>query len=256
MAGSKTQAQASERVSTGSARVYVGTSGWAYKVWQPMFYPPKLAQSRYLQHYATMLNTVEVNYTFRHLLTEKTIGNWLQQTPESFKFVVKANQRITHIKRLKDVDDPLNAFVSSVSPLERVGRLGPILFQLPPNLKASAEVLDAFLGKLPKGLRAAFEFRHESWLADEITDILKRHGSALCVAESDDFTTPEVHTAPFVYYRFRRSDYSDADRNKLAERVASASAEGKEVFAFFKHEERPESPLWAVELLETAKRQR
>jgi uncharacterized protein YecE (DUF72 family) len=237
-------------------KIYVGTSGWAYKVWQPAFYPPKLAQSKYLQYYATRLNAVEVNYTFRHLLTEKTIANWLQQTPEHFQFVVKANQRITHIKRLKDVDDSLNAFVSSISPLERTGRLGPILFQLPPNLKASAEVLDAFLDKLPKGLRAAFEFRHQSWFADDIAEILKRHGAALCVAESDEFTTPEVHTAPFVYYRFRRSDYSEADREQLANRVLTAASKGKEVFAFFKHEERPESPLWAVELLETTNRQR
>ncbi len=249
MAGFKTQAQTSETSKPEPAKVYIGTSGWAYKVWQPAFYPPKLAQSKYLQHYATRLNTVEVNYTFRHLLTEKTINKWLQQTPENFKFVVKANQRITHIKRLKDVDDVLGAFVSSVSPLERSGRLGPILFQLPPNLKASPEVLEAFLGKLPKAMRPAFEFRHESWLADEISDILRRHEATLCVAESDEFITTEVYTGPFVYYRFRRSDYSVDDRQKLAERVAAAASQGKEVFAFFKHEERPESPLWAVELL-------
>src|SRR5512146_269943 len=253
MAGSNTQAQTSQRDNAGSPRIYVGTSGWAYKVWQPAFYPPKLAQSKYLQHYSTRLNTVEVNYTFRHLLTEKTIANWLQQTPESFKFVVKANQRITHIKRLMDVDDALSAFVSSVSSLELSGRLGPVLFQLPPNLKASPEVLDAFLGKLPKGLRAAFEFRHESWLADQISDILRRHGAALCVAESDEFTTPEVHTAPFVYYRFRRSHYTETARKALAQRVMTTSSQGKEVFGFFKHEERPESPLWAVELLESTR---
>jgi uncharacterized protein YecE (DUF72 family) len=232
----------------------VGTSGWAYKVWQPAFYPEKLPQSKFLQHYATRLNTVEVNYTFRHLLTEKTIGSWLQQTPENFKFVVKANQKITHIKRLKEVDDALNAFVSSVSPLERSSRLGPVLFQLPPNMKASPEVLDRFLAMLPKALRAAFEFRHESWLRDEITDILRRHGAALCVAESDEFTTPEIHTGSFAYFRLRRSDYSEADRERLAERISAAAAQGKEVFAFFKHEERPDSPLWAMELLNSAQK--
>jgi uncharacterized protein YecE (DUF72 family) len=254
MAGSKTEAQTSEVSKPAPGQVYVGTSGWAYKVWQPAFYPPKVAQSKYLQHYATQLNTVEVNYTFRHLLTEKTINNWLQQTPENFKFVIKANQRITHIKRLKDVDDALGAFVSAVSPLERSGRLGPILFQLPPNLKASPEVLETFLTKLPNAMRAAFEFRHESWLSDEITEILRRHRAALCVAESDEFTTNEINTGPFVYYRFRRSDYSETDRKKLAVRVAAATSQGKEVFAFFKHEEHPESPLWAVELLERAQK--
>ena len=252
MGESQTQAPASEFSGPESARVHVGTSGWAYKVWQPAFYPEKLPQSKYLQHYATRLNTVEVNYTFRHLLAEKTIGNWLQQTPDTFKFVVKANQRITHIKRLKDVDDALKAFVVSVSPLERAGRLGPILFQLPPNMKAVPEVLDAFLGKLPKALKAAFEFRHESWFGDESTQVLRNHGAALCVAESDDFTTPEIHTGSFAYFRFRKSDYSKTDRDKAAERIEAAAAQGKDVFAFFKHEERPDSPLWAVEVLETA----
>ncbi|MGE5114585.1 MAG: DUF72 domain-containing protein [Acidobacteriaceae bacterium] len=239
-----------------AARVHVGTSGWAYKVWQPAFYPEKLPQTKYLQHYATRLNTVEVNYTFRHLLTEKTVTNWLQQTPENFKFVIKANQRITHIKRLKDVDDSLKAFVGSISPLERADRLGPVLFQLPPNMKAAPEVLDAFLGKLPKALRAAFEFRHESWFGDESTQVLRNHGAALCVAESDEFTTPEIHTGSFAYFRFRRSDYSKEDRDKLVARIDAAAAQGKDVFAFFKHEERPDSPLWAVEVLETAKRQK
>lgn len=251
MAG-ESKAVAEQRESAAPARIHVGTSGWAYKQWQPAFYPEKLAQSKYLQFYATQLNTVEVNYTFRHNLTEKTIENWLKQTPESFQFVVKANQRITHIKRLKEVDESVKWFVNSVAPLASAGRLGPILFQLPPNMKAAPEVLDAFLGLLPRTMRAAFEFRHQSWFGPEIEEILKKHGASLCIAESDEFVTPDIVTAPFVYYRFRKSEYPDADRAALLERVRKVLEGGKEVFAFFKHEERPDGALWARELLNSA----
>jgi uncharacterized protein YecE (DUF72 family) len=249
---SEAQAPAEERSTTAPARIHVGTSGWAYKQWQPAFYPEKLAQTKFLQFYASQLNTVEVNYTFRHNLTEKTIENWLKQTPENFQFVVKANQRITHIKRLKDVDESIQRFIGSVSPLASACRLGPILFQLPPNMKAVPEVLDAFLGLLPRTMKAAFEFRHQSWFSPEIEEILKKHGASLCIAESDDFVTPDRVTAPFVYYRFRKSDYPDADRATLRDRVQKVLSEGKEVFAFFKHEERPDGALWARELLNAA----
>jgi uncharacterized protein YecE (DUF72 family) len=252
MRNSQSQAAQEQREVPQTGKIRVGTSGWAYKQWQPAFYPEKLAQTKFLQFYATQLNTVEVNYTFRHLLTEKTIENWLKQTPESFQFVVKANQRITHIKRLKDVDESIGRFLSSVAPLASAGRLGPVLFQLPPNMKAVPEVLNAFLGLLPRTLRSAFEFRHQSWFAPEIEEILKRHGAALCIAESDEFVTPETLTAPFVYYRFRRSEYPDADRSALLGRVQKVLESGKEVFAFFKHEERPDGALWARELLNSA----
>jgi len=251
MAGDS-KAVAEQRESPEPARIHVGTSGWAYKQWQPAFYPEKLAQTKYLQFYATQLNTVEVNYTFRHNLTEKTIENWLKQTPEHFQFVVKANQRITHIKRLKDVDESLKWFLNSVAPLASSGRLGPVLFQLPPNMKAVPEVLDAFLGLLPRTMRAAFEFPHQSWFGPEVEEILKKHGASLCIAESDEFVTPDLVTAPFVYYRFRKSEYPDAERAALLERVRKVLADGKEVFAFFKHEERPDGALWARELLNSA----
>lgn len=228
-------------------QLYVGTSGWAYKQWQPDFYPPKLAQTKFLNFYSSKLNAVEVNYTFRHLLSEKTINNWLAQTPETFRFALKANQAITHIKRLKaGVEEPLNRFLSSVGLLASAGRLGPILFQLPPQMKAAPDSLASFLGMLPKTMLAAFEFRHESWFCEEIYSVLRAHHAALCVAESDELLTPEVHTASFGYYRLRRTDYSREDRKKIAERVQASGA--GEVFAFFKHEERPDGALWAVEL--------
>ena len=233
-------------------QLYVGTSGWAYKAWQPDFYPPKLAQAKFLSYYSSKLTAVEVNYTFRHLLSEKTIGNWLQQTPETFRFALKANQAITHFRKLKDgVEDVLTKFLSSIAPLQQAGRLGPVLFQLPPQMKASAEVLGSFLAVLPKPLHAAFEFRHQSWFNEEIYSVLRSHNAALCVAESDDITTPEVVTADFSYFRLRRTDYSAEDRKSLAKRIRSR--ESGDVFAFFKHEENPQSPNWAMELLNSGK---
>ena len=137
--------------------IYVGTSGWAYKAWQPEFFPPKLPQKQFLRHYATQLNAVEVNYTFRHLLSERTIANWLEETPASFRFAIKAHQSITHLRRLTNAEDALQRFLSSIQPMAAAGRLGPVLFQLPPIFKADAERLDSFLAMLPRSLKAAFE---------------------------------------------------------------------------------------------------
>ncbi len=230
-------------------QLYVGTSGWAYKAWQPDFYPPKLAQTKFLNFYASTLNAVEVNYTFRHLLSEKTINNWLAQTPENFRFALKANQAITHIRRLKaGVEQPLERFLSSIAPLASAKRLGPVLFQLPPQMKAAPDVLSSFMAMLPKTLRATFEFRHQSWFSEDIYSVLREHDAALCVAESDDLATPDVSTARFAYYRLRRSEYSAKERQEIAAKLRDSSA-SREVFAFYKHEENPQSPLWALELL-------
>ncbi len=235
-------------------RLYVGTSGWAYKSWQPSFYPEKLSQAKFLTYYSSRLTAVEVNYTFRHLLTEKTIESWLRQTPEAFRFALKANQAITHFRRLREgAEEVLGRFLSSIAPLEQAGRLGPVLFQLPPQMKAAPEVLDQFLSMLPRALRPAFEFRHESWFSEQVYSVLRAHNAALCVAESDDLESPDVVTADFSYSRFRRSEYSSQERQSRAEMLARAAAE-RDVYAFFKHEERPESPLWAMELLQSAER--
>ncbi|MGA2991783.1 MAG: DUF72 domain-containing protein, partial [Candidatus Korobacteraceae bacterium] len=163
--------------------IYVGTSGWAYKAWQPEFFPPKLPQKQFLRHYATQLNAVEVNYTFRHLLSERTIANWLEETPASFRFAIKAHQSITHLRRLTNAEDALQRFLSSIQPMAAAGRLGPVLFQLPPIFKADAERLDSFLAMLPRSLKAAFEFRDRSWFQETIYETLRRHRAALCLAE-------------------------------------------------------------------------
>ncbi len=228
--------------------LYAGTSGWAYPAWKPDFYPPKLASTKFLAYYASRLNTVEVNYSFRHLLTEKTLQNWLTQTPPGFRFCIKAHQVITHIRRLKNTSDFLQRFLSTVEPLAAADKLGAVLFQLPPNLKADPALLDDFLSLLPRALRASFEFRHESWFADPIYEVLRKGNAALCLAESEKLETPDIVTADFSYYRLRKPEYSPSERQQLADKLSGAAA-GRDAFAFFKHEESPQSALNAADLL-------
>ena len=230
-------------------QLFVGTSGWAYPSWKPDFYPAKLAQKKFLGHYAGQLNTVEVNFTFRQLVKETTIQNWIEQTPAAFRFGVKAHQVITHIKRLKGTEDFVPRFLATIEPLASAGKLGPVLFQLPPNLKADAALLKDFLVLLPRSLPAAFEFRHESWFAESTWDVLKSYGAALCVAETEERTTPDVVTSSFAYYRFRKPSYTDEERRGMVARIGEHIAAGRNVFAYFKHEETPEGALYAVDLL-------
>ena len=231
------------------AQLYAGTSGWAYPSWKPDFYPAKLPQARFLQHYATQLNTVEVNFTFRQLVKETTVQKWIAETPAGFRFGVKAHQVITHIKRLKKTEDFVPRFLSTIEPLARAEKLGPVLFQLPPNLKADASLLTEFLAVLPRAVPSAFEFRHDSWFTDEIFDLLKMSNRALCVAETEERTTPDVVTADFCYYRYRKPSYTAEERKAMLTRIREHLAVGRNVFAYFKHEETPEGALSALEIL-------
>ena len=230
-------------------QLFAGTSGWAYPTWKPDFYPAKLAQKKFLGHYATQLNTVEVNFTFRQLVKETTIQNWIQEAPPYFRFGVKAHQVITHIKRLKGTEDFVPRFLATIEPLAAAGKLGPVLFQLPPNLKLDAALLQDFLGILPKTLPAAFEFRHASWFVDATWELLRSHQRAICVAETETMTTPDVVTAPFTYYRFRKPNYTTEERHSMITRIGEHVGAGRDVFAYFKHEETPEGALYAVNLL-------
>jgi len=233
------------------AKLFAGTSGWAYPTWKPDFYPQKLAQKKFLNHYATQLNAVEVNFTFRQLVKETTLQNWLAETPEAFRFTIKAHQVITHIKRLKDTGEFVTRFLATIEPLAAVGKLGPVLFQLPPNLKVDRELLEAFLQTLPKRMQSAFEFRHESWFADSTYDALRQYGAALCVAETESLTTPEIVTADFIYYRFRKPNYPPDERKEMVDRIQGHLNAGRDVFAYFKHEETPEGAIYARELLKS-----
>jgi uncharacterized protein YecE (DUF72 family) len=232
------------------AKLHTGTSGWAYPSWKPAFYPPKLPQKSFLNYYAGRLNAVEVNYTFRHMASEKSLLNWIGETPAEFRFCLKAHQAITHIRRLKDTEELVKRFLGSLEPLLRAGKLGPALFQLPPNFKADPGVLEEFLAGLPRGLCCAFEFRHASWFSEAIYDTLRRHNAALCVAESEDMAVPDVCTASFCYYRLRKPEYSPEERQQIADKMAAHLAAGRDTFVFFKHEESPEGALYAAELLQ------
>lgn len=234
--------------------LYVGTSGWAYPVWKPRFYPQDLKSKGFLKHYATKLTAVEVNYTFRRILSEKAALAWMDDVPRGFLFVPKANYYITHMRRLKNAQEALDRFLPTLEPLRKRKQLGPILFQLPPNFKADVPVLQDFLAQLPRGMKYAVEFRHESWFSDATYRTLKRRNVALCIAETESITTPEERTAKFVYFRFRRPSYKPAERRKLADRVERCLADGMETYAFFKHEEDPRSPLNAMELLKTVRK--
>jgi uncharacterized protein YecE (DUF72 family) len=231
------------------ATLYAGTSGFAYTAWKPSFYPAKLPANQFLKHYATRLNCVEINYTFRRLPSAATLANWVAATEPGFVFAVKANMRITHILRLKNAQEATELFLKMIDPLRSARRLGPILFQLPPAMKCDTGLLSAYLELLPGDLRYAFEFRHESWLAEPVYDVLRSRNVSLCVAESERLEVPEVITADFVYYRLRKPDYTDADVEAFASRARELVGTGRDLYLMFKHEETPEGALNAERVL-------
>jgi uncharacterized protein YecE (DUF72 family) len=230
-------------------KVHIGTSGWAYPTWKPDFYPPKMPSSKFLNYYASQLNCVEVNYTYRARPAVSTLQNWVGATPDDFSFVAKAHQRITHIKRLTDVEQDVDAFFASLQPLLHAKKLGPVLFQLPPNLKAGADRLAKFLKILPKDAPAAIEYRNASWFNDQIYALMREHNVAVCIAESDDLAVPEVFTANFAYYRLRKSNYTQQEIEEVEKRLRAAAQE-RDVYAFLKHEDTPEGAMNARKLLE------
>jgi uncharacterized protein YecE (DUF72 family) len=210
----------------------VGTSGYNYEAWKGSFYPEDLSSRKMLAYYAERFATVEINYSFYRKPTAKLLLGWAAQVPETFRFALKAWQRITHQKRLRDCADLVTAFCDAARALGP--RLGPVLYQLPPNLKADVALLRDFLNQLPRDLKAAFEFRHQSWFAEETWQALRDAGAALCVAESEELATPLVRTAPFGYFRLRRPDYGEADLRRWAEAVKGFS---EPAFVYFKHED-------------------
>jgi uncharacterized protein YecE (DUF72 family) len=230
------------------AQLFAGTSGFAYSSWKPDFYPQKLASKDFLKHYATRLNAVEINYTFRQLPKPATLENWVNATPAGFVFACKAHMRITHLLRLRE-SEFTEVYFRAIDPLRTARRLGPVLFQLPPNFKADVPLLTAFVEKLPGDIRYAFEFRNATWLTDDVYRLLEKHGIALCLAESEKFEIPEVITAGFVYVRLRKEDYSTEERTEIASRVRQMLAGGRDAYVFFKHEETPAGAVYAEELL-------
>jgi len=234
--------------------IYAGTSGWAYPLWKPVFYPAGLPAKRFLEFYSSQLNSVEVNYTFRAFPTANALAGWIAATPGAFRFSFKAPQRITHFARLRDCHEAVGRFLDVLEPVRAAAKLGPLLFQLPPNLKANPTLLADFLSAAafarPDPAMVAFEFRHESWFTEETYAVLRLHNAALCIAESDDLRTPEVQCArTHACYRLRTSGgYAESEVAAFAEKFSALSAT-RDVYVYFKHEDEPTGALNAVAFL-------
>ena len=228
--------------------VWIGTSGFQYSEWKGNFYPEDLATAKMLSFYAERFNTTEINYTFHRIPAQKTIENWKKQTPEKFCFALKAPQKITHWAKLRDCADILGYFCKVVSDLGE--SLGPLLFQLPPTFKKDAAVLSSFLREVPS-IRAAFEFRHESWFDDEIFDLLRSRNIALCIADTDAIATPKTTTARYGYLRLRREDYTEEDVKRWSEFVREQNTDWTDAFVYFKHEESGIGPKLAQQMMKS-----
>jgi len=222
-------------------RIRIGTSGFSYKEWKGSFYPEDLPASEMLRFYAGKFSTVEINNTFYRMPTAAVLSGWAEQVPDGFTFALKASQRITHRSRLKDAADSVEFFFRVATTLG--DRLGPVLFQLPPNLKKDLPRLADFLTLLPAGSRSAFEFRHASWFEDDVYEALKGAGAALCVAEDEDLATPFVATTGWGYLRLRRQDYGPVSLGEHAARIGEQP--WSDAFVYFKHEDEARGPIFA-----------
>ena len=231
-------------------RAYVGTSGWSYASWKPKFYPEGTKSADFLRYYATRFTTLEVNYTFNHLPTEKNIAGWTAATPPEFLFALKASQQITHYRQLRDPAETLPVFFERARPLG--ARLGPILFQTPPWLKRDDDRLAGFLASLPRDVRCALEVRDPSWYVDEVYELLRTAGVALVHAEGERAPSPVDTlgtTAPFAYARLRsRSGYTDEEVDAWAARLRVHAETGKDVYAYFRHDDDGANALSAERL--------
>jgi uncharacterized protein YecE (DUF72 family) len=227
---------------------WIGTSGFQYPAWKGKFYPEDLPAAKMLAFYAERFSTTEVNYTFHRIPSAKTIENWKAQTPATFRFGLKAPQKVTHYARLRECSDTMRYFYDVTSALGE--KLGPVLFQLPPNFKKDTVLLADFVNCLPDGMRAAFEFRHESWFADDVYEALKSRGAALCIADMEEIATPPVATANYGYLRLRREDYESKDVTRWAEFVRAQESGWGDAFIYFKHEDAGIGPRLAKEMME------
>jgi uncharacterized protein YecE (DUF72 family) len=223
-----------------AAKILVGTSGYSYDHWRGLFYPEKLAKAKWLEFYATQFSTVELNNPFYRLPSEEAFARWRDASPADFVFALKVSRFITHIKRLKDTGEAVGTFITRARILG--GKLGPLLYQLPPSMHRDDEVLASFLSSLPRGLKHAVEFRHPSWLEDDVFQILRKYNAGLCIFDMPDFTCPVVATADFAYVRFHgstalySSSYTDKELADWADKLAGLAANLKEVYIYFNND--------------------
>jgi uncharacterized protein YecE (DUF72 family) len=229
--------------------LYVGTSGYSYKEWKGNFYPEKIPAKEMLHFYSERLSTVEINATFYRMPQPSMLENWKEQVPGNFRFALKAPQRITHIKRLKETDEETKYFFETAAVL--ADQLGVVLFQLPPNMKKDLPRLETFLAQLPQATRAAFEFRHATWFDDDVLDLLRSGNRALCVSDTDDMPTTHIdQTADWGYLRLRRVNYSEENLAEWLGRIRDQN--WQQTFLFFKHEDAGTGPKLAAQFLELA----
>jgi len=228
--------------------LHVGTSGYSYKEWKGTFYPADLPAAKMLSFYAGEFSTVEINNSFYRMPDPKTMTKWASEVPDGFTFVLKAPQRITHQKKLVDCGDDVHYLFETAELLG--SKLGPVLFQLPPFLRKDAERLRSFVGILPREQKVAFEFRHDSWVDDEITSILRDRDAAMCLSDTDEVADPDrlvIPSATWGYLRLRRTEYPDAELHKWRARVVSQP--WADAFVFFKHEDEGKGPEFAKRFL-------
>jgi uncharacterized protein YecE (DUF72 family) len=229
---------------------FVGTSGWSYTSWKPVFYPQEVKSKDLLRYYATRLKTLEINYTFNHLPTEKNVAAWREATPPEFLFALKASQQITHYRQLRDPAETLPLFFDRARPLG--DRLGPILFQTPPWLRRDDDRLAGFLASLPRDLRCALEVRDPSWYVDEVYELIRTAGVALVHAEGEKAPSPVETlgtTSSFAYVRLRKRDgYTEDEVKAWSERLRPMLESGKDVYAYFRHDDTGANALSAERL--------
>jgi uncharacterized protein YecE (DUF72 family) len=230
-------------------RLLVGTSGYSYKEWKGNFYPEKLPDREMLGFYAKQFSTVEINYTFYRMPTENTLLNMVKSVPEGFRFALKANQKITHIQRLRGCESTLKRFLEVASVLNDGNHLGPILVQLPPNFKFDGPLLEDFLSLRPPAFLFAFEVRHPSWYTEETYAVLRQHETALCLSETEKQTPPDVLTANWTYARLRLEDYTPKQIAAWKKRFDTWLGQGIDVYVYFKHEDAGKAPAYARQLL-------
>jgi len=225
--------------------IHIGTSGYNYPEWRGSFYPEKFPTSKMLAYYSARFDTVEVNYTFYRIPTPALLEGWANGTPDGFLFTLKAPRRITHDSKLQRVEELTRNFCQTATTLGP--KLGVLLFQFPPTFKRNDAVFGDFLGLLPEGTRAAFEFRHASWHDDVVFQMLRERNLALCIADSDKMSTTVVATADYTYFRLRDEGYQQPDIERWAGTIKQASA-ANPAYVYFKHEEQGKGPEFAQAL--------
>jgi len=232
--------------------LHVGTSGYSYKEWKGSFYPEKIPAKEMLRYYAERFSTVEINATFYRMPQPGMLVNWKEQVPGTFRFSLKAPQRITHFKRLNETEQETNYFLETATVLG--DQLGPVLFQLPPNMKKDLPRLETFLGQLPPTARPTFEFRHPTWFDDDVLELLRNRNCPLVISDTDDMPTTHIDkTADWGYLRLRRVNYSEENLAEWVERLRAQN--WNDAFVFFKHEDEGTGPKLAAQFMQLAQMQ-